>query len=235
MERVFTRNMFIMLLSIMVGAIIITYFVADIQNRMRIETLTTEHNAEITNIQSKNENFTSNFMKATVILDQAREDRAWGNHYFDLAFIWYKSALSENNITNMEKYKKWTVENCTEAMPNYLNSNNNFLESSKRFEKTKNYTDYNKYHEILDLYVKLTKTGVELTQLRYNASNYLQQLANNITVKIVNNTIVISLNTTAMPLLKLFDTTMAMFMMAEKDYADIQEELDEYELFDEIR
>ncbi|GAI56025.1 unnamed protein product, partial [marine sediment metagenome] len=36
MERLFTKNMFVMLLSIMIGAIIITYFVADIVYRSNI-------------------------------------------------------------------------------------------------------------------------------------------------------------------------------------------------------
>ena len=47
MAREFTKNMFVMLVAIMVGVFIITYFVADIINRSKIETLTTEHVAKI--------------------------------------------------------------------------------------------------------------------------------------------------------------------------------------------
>ena len=63
MAREFNRNMFIMLLAIMIGAIIITFFIADIVNRSKLETLTTEYEAEITTISSKSENFTSYFLK----------------------------------------------------------------------------------------------------------------------------------------------------------------------------
>ena len=173
MGREFTKNMFIMLLSIMVGAVIITYFAADIVNRSTIENLTIEHTAEIETITGKNINFTNNFLKSSVLLDLAREYRAFGNYNFDLAFLWYSSALAERNISTIELYKQRTIDNCTEAMPNYLNSHGNFLESKVSFENTKNYTSYDKYLEILDIYIGLTGSGARLTMLRYNASQYL--------------------------------------------------------------
>ena len=58
MAREFNRNMFIMLLAIMIGIIIITFFAADIIKRSEIETLQSEHTVEIKGIQSRNENFT---------------------------------------------------------------------------------------------------------------------------------------------------------------------------------
>ena len=122
MVRLFDRNMFIMLLAIMIGAIIITYFIADIQNRSRIETLTIEHTAEIETIEGKNINFTNRFLKSSVLLDGAREDRAFGDYHFDLAFLWYNSALLEKNNGTMELYKTRCIENCTSAMPKYLYS-----------------------------------------------------------------------------------------------------------------
>ena len=85
--------MFIMLLAIMIGAIIITFFIADIVNRSKLETLTTEYEAEITTISSKSENFTSYFLKSSVVLDQAREDLSFGNYHFDLAFLWYNRTV----------------------------------------------------------------------------------------------------------------------------------------------
>ncbi len=62
MAREFTRNMFIMLVSIMVGVIIITFFVGDIMNRSKIDTLTEQHSIEISDINSRNENFTNYYL-----------------------------------------------------------------------------------------------------------------------------------------------------------------------------
>ena len=176
MTKEFDRNMFVMLAALMIGVIIITYFVADIVNRSKIDTLTEEHNVEITTIKGKNENFTSNFLRSSVILDQAREDRALGNYYFDLAFLWYKSALSAKNGSMMELYKTRGIDNSTNAMPEYDNSHLNFREARNYFNYTKSFTTYDKYLIILDLYVKLTESGARLTMLRYNASLYLKYL-----------------------------------------------------------
>ena len=119
MERKFTRNMFVMLLAIMVGAVIITYFAADIINQTTIETLTSQYQGDLTNVKDRSENFTSHFLKSSVVLDQAREDRSFGNYHFDLAFLWYQSALSERNSTLMDLYKDRGIDNCTNAMPYY--------------------------------------------------------------------------------------------------------------------
>ena len=73
MTREFTRNMFIMLVSIMVGVIIITFFVGDIINRSKIDTLTEQHIIEISDINSRNENFTNYFLQGAVKMDSARE------------------------------------------------------------------------------------------------------------------------------------------------------------------
>jgi hypothetical protein len=45
-----------MMVAIMIGIIIITFFIADIVNQSRIETLTEEHVLEIHEIYSINEN-----------------------------------------------------------------------------------------------------------------------------------------------------------------------------------
>jgi len=81
------------------------------------------------------------------------------------------------------------------------------------------------------LYVSLTQSGARLTMLRYNASSYLKQIAENITW--VNNTVVLSENVTL--LLGMFMETMDEVGKEEGTYEEIQEDLDEYEFFDEER
>lgn len=233
MAREFNKNMFIMLMAIMIGVIIITFFVGDIVNRSKIDTLTAEHNVEITSIKGKSENFTSNFLRSSVILDQAREYRAFGNYHFDLAFLWFKSAISAKNSSNMELYKIRGIDNCTNAMPEYYNSYLNFGESRNYFNYTKLFTNYVKYLDILNIYVKLTNSGAKLTMLRYNASLYLKYLIENLTFDTNNNNVSYLGNVTG--LLFLFDETMGGYEEELEIYEEYQEEIDEYEFFDEIR
>ena len=89
MARLFDRNMFIMLLAIMVGIIIITYFAADIQHQSTLDTIASQHFTEIQDINSMNENFTDNFLQGSVKMDSAREVREVGNYYFDFALFWF--------------------------------------------------------------------------------------------------------------------------------------------------
>lgn len=233
MGREFNKNMFIMLLSVMAGIIIITYFVADIVNRSKIETLTTHYEGEITTVKGKSENFTSYFIKSSVILDQAREDRAFGNYHFDLALLWYQSALSEKDSSLFELYKLRDIENCTNAMPYYYNSYLNFKEARNYFNDTKSYTDINKYLNILDLYVGLTESGSRLTMLRYNASIYLMLLTENLTFNPVNNSVTFLENVSG--LMAMFAGFMGAYEMELDIYESYQDEIDGYEFFEEIR
>ncbi len=233
MAREFNKNMFIMLMAIMIGVIIITFFVGDIVNRSKIDTLNAEHNVEITSIKGKSENFTSNFLRSSVILDQAREYRAFGNYHFDLAFLWFKSAISAKNSSNMELYKIRGIDNCTNAFPEYYNSYLNFGEARNYFNYTKLFTNYVKYLDILDIYVKLTNSGAKLTMLRYNASLYLKYLIENLTFDVNNNNVSYLGNVTG--LLFLFDENMGGYEEELEIYEEYQEEIDEYEFFDEIR
>jgi len=144
MTREFNRNMFVMLFSIMVGAIIITYFAADVSRRGEIETLTektTELEGEIKSIEEMNINFTNYFMKSTVLLEASREDRAFGDYHFDLAFLGYNSMLSEDNEIKMNQYKNMTMSNCTNAMEKYLFSHDNFGVAENFFVETKAFTN----------------------------------------------------------------------------------------------
>ena len=232
MGREFTRNMFVMLLAILVGVVIITYFVADIVNRSKIETLTTHYEGEITTVKGKSENFTSHFLKSSVVLDQAREDRAFGNYHFDLGFLWYRSALAEKNSSLMDLYKLRGIDNCTNAMPYYYNSHLNFEEAQGYFDDTKSCAD-EEYLNMLDLYVNLTGLGSQLTMLRYNASRYLMYLTENLTFDAGTNSVEYLVNVSG--LLGLFDAAMAAYGGMAQEYEEIQDEIDEYEFFEEER
>ncbi|MDH7507751.1 MAG: hypothetical protein QHH15_08225 [Candidatus Thermoplasmatota archaeon] len=233
MAREFNRNMFIMLLAIMIGVIIITYFIADIINHSKIETLTTEYKTEITNISSKSENFTSYFIKSSVVLDQAREDLAFGNYFFDLAFLWYKSALAEKNNSNFELYKTRAIDNCTSALPNYIYSRDNYLDAKSYFNTTKSFTNYKLYLDILDLYINLTDLGSRLSMLRYNASLFLMYLTENLTYDKLNNNVTNLENVSE--LLLLFEITMESINNVQGEYDEYQGAINEYEFFDENR
>jgi len=233
MAKEFTRNMFVMLLSIMIGVIIITYFIGDIINRSKIDTLTAEHKEEIITIKGQSENFTSHFLKSSGILDQAREDRAFGNYHFDLGLLWYQSALSETDSTMMDLYKIRGIDNCTNALPNYLNSYYNFLEAKDYFTETKAFLSNTKYLTLLDLYVNLTDAGSRLTMLRYDASRYLMYLIENLTFNPDSNNVTFLMNVT--DLLMLFDANMFAYGEVLEEFEGIQEEIDEYEFFDEVR
>lgn len=233
MVRIFDRNILIMMLAIMVGAALVTFFVANIINDLEMTRVEEEHVTEITTINSKNENFTSRFIDSTVLLDQAREDRAVGDYNFDLALLWYTSALSEKDNSTMELYKSRGIDNCTNAMPNYFNSYNNFIEANKYFDDTRSYTDYYKYLQIIDLYKDLTESGSKLTLLRCDACNYLKQLTENLTFNIASGNVTYLENVTM--LLDMFEETLDSYGQELGNFEEINEEIDEYEMFDEIR
>ncbi len=233
MARLFDRNMFIMLLAIMIGATFITFFIADIVNRSTIDDLETEHNVEILQIESDNEKFTSNFIRATVDLDQAREDRADGDYNFKLAFLWYQSALYEKNITYFELYKIRGTDNCTDAMPHYNDSCDNFDQAKDNFIEIKSYTKNQKYIEILDIYVRLTSSGSNLSQLNYYATYYLKILTENLFFDLENETVIYLENVT--DILELFNETYGQLQNLEDEYDIIQSEIDEYDFFDTER
>lgn len=225
MTSVFDRNMFVMALTVMVGVVIVTYFIADIIHQSKIEELTLEHATEIETIEEKNMNFTSGFLESSVLLDSARESRAFGNYHFDLASLFYNSALSEKNISTVESYKNKTIDNCTKAMPKYLAAHLNFKSASTFFNTTKYYTDVSSYVELLDLYVNLTKSGARLTMLRYNASKYLKYLAENITL--TDGTIGLE---NVSELLELFNETLFMYGNELNRYEEQEEKIEEYDI-----
>jgi len=233
MAKEFTKNMFVMLLSIMIGVIIITYFIGDIIARSEIDSLNAEHREEIITIKGQNENFTSHFLKSSGILDQAREDRAFGNYHFDLGLLWFQSTFSQKNFSNTELYKSRGIDNCTKALPNYINSYYNFLEAKDYFNETKVFLSNNKYVELLDLYVNLTDAGSRLTLLRYDASKYLMYLIENLTFNPDSDNVTYLENVSE--LLALFDATMFAYGEVLEEFEEYQEAIDEYEFFEETR
>jgi hypothetical protein len=208
----------------MLGFIVITYFVADVVHKTQIEQLTLEYNTEIETIEEKNIYFTTSFLESSVLLDSAREDRAFGNYHFDLAQLFFTSALSENNETKMYEYKDNCIDNCTKALPKYKLANENFKLSKTFYNNTKKFTNYEGYLTLLGLYVNLTSSGARLTLLRYNATKYLLMIAENITYS--NGAFLDNVE----ELLNLFNETMESYAAEQSNYEEIQQQIDEYDI-----
>ena len=222
MAREFTRNMLIMLVAIMVGIAIITFFIADIMRRSQIETLAVEHKTEIQDITYKNENFTDHFLQGVVKMDAAREIREVGNYHFDFALFWYSNAFRNTTTTSID----YCVENCTDAMTNYLAAYSDFNESQPFFVEAKTYTNQTKYLEVLGYYVAFAQSGKNITMLRYNASQYLMYVVENLSLGHTEN---------ATLLMDLFNQTEAAYNSQVGAYDDSRKQIDEYLFFDTIR
>ena len=218
--RLFDRNMFIMMIAVMVGIIIITFFIADIVNQSKIEVLTEEHVFEIDDIKSRNENFTDYFLQGSVTIDSGREIREVGNYYFDFALFWYSTALADMTNASIEK----CIENCWSAMGEYSMSYEKFGSSKPFFEDAKTYTD--RYDTILDHYIEFAQAGQTVTMLRYNASNYLRQIAENLTVENMENVSI---------LMDLFNETNLLYGGAVGEYENIKDQIDGFIFFSEVR
>ena len=231
MVKEFDRNMFIMLLAIMIGVIIVTYFVADIMKNIEISKKEEQHKIELKTLKNENIQFTDHFLKSLSLLDSAREYRAYGGYHFDLAFLWYQNALSEKNSSTMNMYKNRVIDNCTLALPYYQWSHENFKLSKDSFNDTKNYTTYSKYQDLLNIYMNLSNSGAKITMLRYNATVYLRRLAENLTF--YNDTVIYTENVTE--LIDLFNETMALYTQELSNFEDYQKEIHEYKFFNEIR
>jgi hypothetical protein len=214
--------MFIMLLSIMMGIIIITFFLADISRQTQISELTVEHQAEIQTITDTNENFTDNFLQGSVKMDSAREVREVGNYHFDFALFWYNTAL--RNTTNASINR--CIGNCTQAMSKYLISYHGFNDSYPYYENAMTFTDKQKYLEVLSYYVRFAVSGQNITLLRYNASDYLRRAAENLSLGNLENVTM---------LMELFNLTEILYDEELEDYEDIQDQIDGYLFFNEIR
>lgn len=233
MAREFDRNMFLMLAAIMIGAIIITYFVGDIVNKSKIDTLTSEHIVEIEYVHSKNENFTDNFLQGSIVMDSAREVREVGNLNFDFALFWFNNALVNisvwfNNewVNNTDNLIERCINNCTEAMVKYLTSYDKFGESKPHFINAKNFTERERYIEVLGYYVDFSQAGQDITLLRYNASKFLKQAAENLSI---GEQVIMT------EILENFTIMEEMYLVGLGGYEELKKQIDEYTFFDEIR
>ena len=220
--REFDKNMFIMMISVMVGVVIITYFVADIINRTTIENIEIQHITEIQDIHSVNENFTDNFLQGSIKMDSAREIREEGNYHFDFALFWYYTAV--RNTTNASIQS--CISNCTNAMIKYLTSYGRFDESKPYFETASLYTVKIKYLEVLSYYVRFAQAGMNITLLRYNSSDYLRRAAENLSLGNLENVTL---------LMDLFNITEELYMDGFEEFEDLQDQIDGYLFFNEIR
>jgi len=214
MARLFDRDMFIMLLTIMIGVVIITYFIADIQARSQEKE---KYTKEISIIESKNLNFTSRFLSSIGDLDRGRKYITSGNYYFDMALIWYNNALIESNISKMYYYVNSTITYCEDAIVNFNYSMYNFKVASVKFQDTLSYS-IEDYFKLVDLYVNLSDSGDRLSSLRLNASYYLKYLAENITIK--NGTISFDNNVTDIQ--DLFNSTLDEYNSEMEIYDELE-------------
>lgn len=223
MAREFTKNLFIMLVAIMVGVFIITYFVADIVNRSKIETLNTAHVVEIEDINSKNENFTNHFLQGSITMVSAREIREVGNYHFDFALFWYSNAL----VNTTQNFIQRCSENCTDAMMSYLASYQKFGESKPYFMEAKNYTDKEKYLDAINSFISFAQAGQIITLLRYNASNFLRQAVENLSIGNMENVTMLMEN---------FNLTEEDYTEQLQFYEELKDNVDNsYLFFDPIR
>lgn len=226
-SKKFDKNLFIIMFSLMVGFVIITYFFADIVHQTQIQQLNSEYTLEIETIEENNIYFTNSFLESSVLLDSAREDRAFGNYHFDLAHLFYTSALSEKNETIMQENKDNCISNCSNALPKYETASKNFQLASSFFESTKQYTKYDSYINLLTLYVNLSNSGYKLTILRYNATKYLRILADSMEYQ---NTGVIQTIDNLTEVMGLFEQSMSDYSETLQEYNDILEQIDEYDI-----
>jgi hypothetical protein len=222
MAREFTRNMFIMLVSIMVGVIIVTFFVGDIMNRSKIEILTEQHTIEISDINSRNENFTNYFLQGAVKLDSAREVREIANYYFDFALFWFNNAL----VNQSKNLTKQCIDNCTNAMQKYLGSHENFGKSKPYFMNARNYTNNSRYLEVLGYYIGFAGAGQNITMLRYNASDYLRRASENLSFGNMENVTLLMEN---------FTVIEQAYQEAQQQYQEYRYQIDGYIFFSTIR
>ena len=220
--REFDKNMFIMMISIMIGVVIITYFVADIINRTTIENIEIQHITQIQDIHSVNENFTDNFLQGSIKMDSARETREEGNYHFDFALFWYYTAVRNTTNTSIQS----CIGNCTNAMIKYLTSYERFDESKPYFETATYFTNKTKYLEVLNYYVQFAQAGMNITLLRYNSSYYLLRAAENLSIGDMENVTI---------LMELFNMTEELYQEGLEGFEDLQDQIDGYLFFNEIR
>ncbi len=230
MRREFDRNLFIMLFAIMVGAIIITYFAADIVKKSEMESLSqeitselnTKHSEEIKDINSLYENFTDNFLQGFTKINSARETRSYGDYYFDFALFWYNNVISENNESYVEK----CIDSCVNASYKYISSKQKFSESRPYFTISKNFTNDSSYIGLADYFISFTKSGEEITDLRYKTSICLKKAVENYSAGDFKN---------SSEFMENFTMLENMYEDALKEYTELEDLIDNFVFFEEDR
>ena len=233
MARIFDKNMFIMLLSVMIGVIIITYFIADIMKNSELEKQAEEFEVEIEDIQTRNINLLSNILSSIGDLIRSNTYRTEGNYHFDLASIWYSTVLSETNLTEMESYKSLIYSACDDAAYNYNLSSLNYEVANLKFQSVLTQST-EEFKDLISLYINLTAKGSELAELRVDSSKYLKYLTENVTIK--NNSVTFLTNVTEIQ--ELFNYSEMLIGQLEMQYGEMEEEIEkEYNIigFSEIR
>ena len=231
MKNVFDKNMFIMLLAIMIGAIIITYFFADIMRRSQIGKIEEKYTKEIESIEERNINFTSNFLDSLSSLTRAKNYRLDGEIKFQVSYAFYDNILSESNKTRFDYYKSYIIGNSSDAMYDFSISYLNFNDSITNFNHSKSYTEHGPYIELTDLYINYSKSGARLSLLRYNISKYLLWISENLTF--VNGTVGFLGNMSG--LIDKLNDNLEQYILEEKIFLDLEEEIELYELYDPER
>jgi len=224
MAQAFNRNMFIMLFAIMIGAVIITYFVADIQSNTKIEEIQIEHETQIVDINAQNENFTDNFLQGSITLDSARETREVANYHFDFALFWYQRTVTTNASEN---YTTQCIDNATNALSYYLETHDKFNASKPYFIIAADYTQKAKYLEVISYYIKFADAGQNLTMLRYEGTQLLIAAAENYSAGDFLNATLLFENFTALE-----ETYMNTMLPS---FELFQDQIDNFIFFNEIR
>lgn len=211
-----------MLIAIMLGAVVITFFAADIVNRSQITMINTQHDLEMTDLRSQNENFTDYMLQGSIKLDAARETREVANYYFDFGLYWFNLALNGGNLSRAGL----SMENTTMAAGQYLNALANFKLAPPCFVNARNFTNTSKYLEVIDYYLGFAQAGENITKLRYNASLLLHSAAENLSAGNMENVTALMEN---------FSSVEGQVQDATQDYNDYRNQIDGYLFFSEIR
>jgi hypothetical protein len=214
--------MLIMMIAIMVGVVIITFFLADVVNQTEIDTITYDFQVEIMDVHSRNENFTNNFLQGSILMDSSREIREVGNYHFDFALFWYNTALTNYS----DELITLCIFNCSNAMDNYLTSYESFGKSSPFFHEATLFTEKENYIEVLGYYMSFAESGETITLLRYNASRFLRYAAENLSQ---GNMELVEL------LMENFSFVQGQYQQALEDYDEKKAQIDGYLFFNEIR
>jgi len=181
MSSFYNKKNIVILISLLIIVIFITYFVSFTIYNSEIDLINKLHNDEIKSIEEKNNNFNNVFLESLILEDSATRDRLQGNYHFDLAYIYYNETLNQLDEIKMNEYKNITNLNCEKAIKTYLISSQNYKISNTFFNKSKIYTNNINYLNLIDIYINLTNSGERLSLFRYNASILLKQLSENIT------------------------------------------------------